>query len=695
MSLLLQTRIRLRAVGLAVPIWVASVGAASAGTDEGTFVDVTDEAEVSYVQWRPPLDYVKHTPQVMTGGAAVADFDNDGWTDLYVTRYRDSDLLFRNLGDGTFEEVSQEAGIDGVIAPSNGAAWGDIDNDGDPDLYVSVVDEVADPLSYLLYINGGDGTFVEEAQLRGAGLTVPHYHSGFSHCFGDYDLDGWLDIHTCQWAVTGPGNRSVLLRNTGSPGHFVEVTAAAGVEMWHSPESPPGTPPEFTTQAFTSRLSDIDRDGWPDLVVAGDFGTSRLFWNNRDGSFSDGTTAAQIGGDENGMGLAIGDYDGDGMPDLFFTSIFDPRRPEIPIVGWGVSGNRLYRNRGDRSFDDTTDHAGVRDGGWGWGAVFFDYDNDGDLDLAMTNGFETDRLETETPFHTDPTKLWRNDGGTFTDVSAAMGITDDGLGKGLLVFDYDKDGDLDLFVVNNRGTPTLYRNEVAPAHHWLRVAVTGRYSNRDGIGTLVTIWPGGDAQAQVREIGGGSHYLAQSEKLAHFGLGSSDAPVARLIVRWPSGIEQDFHNVAVDRVIELTEPATPYRAWLAEHFSKDELKQSSVIAPGADPDHDGLSNAVEFGCGLDPRTSESLSPITVLGADETSSLSFSFRRRHLPRGVDVVVESSADLQRWQELDPASYQVVSTQAEEDWGVETVTALMDGSAGGSPGSTHLRLRVEVEE
>ena len=192
------------------------------------------------------------------------------------------------------------------------------------------------------------------------------------------------------------------------------------------------------------------------------------------------------------------------------------------------------------------------------------------------------------------------------------------------------------------------------------------------------------------------HFLAREpEKVAHFGLGGSDAPVARLTVRWPSGVEQEFNNVAVDRVIELTEPATPYSAWLAEHFSKDELKQSSVIAPGADPDHDGLSNAVEFGCGLDPRTSESLSPITVLGADETSSLSFSFRRRHLPRGVDVVVESSADLQRWQELDPASYQVVSTQAEEDWGVETVTALMDGSAGGSPGSTHLRLRVEVEE
>ncbi|MDG1975138.1 MAG: VCBS repeat-containing protein, partial [Akkermansiaceae bacterium] len=167
----------------------------------GVFVDVTDGAEVGYLQWTPPKEWIKHVPEVMTGGAAVADFDNDGWVDLLVTRYDNTDTLFRNLGDGTFESVSELAGIN-VIAPSNGAAWGDIDNDGDADLYLSVAGESGEPLRNLLYVNQGDGTFSEEGRLWGADLEMPNWQSGFSVAFGDYNLDGRLDIHTCQWAVT-------------------------------------------------------------------------------------------------------------------------------------------------------------------------------------------------------------------------------------------------------------------------------------------------------------------------------------------------------------------------------------------------------------------------------------------------------------------------------------------------------------
>lgn len=652
---------------------------------EGGFVQVTGDAEIDYLQWDAPAGWIKHVPEVMTGGAAVADYDNDGWVDLFVTRYRNTDLLYRNLGDGTFEDVSEVAGIN-VVAPSNGAAWGDIDNDGDADLYVSVADESAVPLRFLLFINNGDGTFSEQSGLWGADLEVPNWHSGFSVSFGDYNLDGLLDIHTCQWAVTGPGNRSVLLKNTGESGGFVDVTIGAGVEMWDDPEVEEG--PEFTTQAFTSRLTDLDLDGWPDLVVAGDFGTSRLFWNNCDGTFTDGTDEARIGGDENGMGLAVGDYDGDGLSDLFFTSIFDGRDPPVQNSGWGVSGNRLYRNLGDRVFEDTTDLAGVRDGGWGWGAAFFDFDNDGDLDLAMTNGFETDRQDTETPFHTDPTKLWRNDGGTFVDVSSAMGITDTGTGKGLLVFDYDKDGDLDLFIVNSGGFPILYRNDIANDHHWLRVKPRGRYSNRDGIGALVTIMPGEGGPTQSREISGGSHYLTQSEKVAHFGLGDSAAPVQSVKVRWPSGIEQNFSDVAVDQVFEVIEPEDPYEAWLAEHFSEQERSEGMLTLPSADPDEDGLVNVMEFGTGLDPRKAEGVPPIEVFGGSP-DAVTIRYRRRALPKGVGVALESSADLQDWPSVPAGDFEVVSVEETPDWGVEIVTGRVAGD------SRFLRLRVTIDD
>ncbi|MDF1710967.1 MAG: CRTAC1 family protein, partial [Akkermansiaceae bacterium] len=635
---------------------------------EGAFVNVTDEAEIGYLQWTAPAGWVKHVPEVMTGGAAVADFDNDGWVDLLVTRYQSTDTLFRNLGDGTFESVSELAGIE-VVAPSNGAAWGDIDNDGDADLYISVAGESGDPLRNLLYVNQGDGTFSEEARLWGADLEVPNWHSGFSVAFGDYNLDGRLDIHTCQWAVTGPGNRSVLLENTGLSGGFIDVTAGAGVEMWDDPEVSEG--PEFTTQAFTSRLTDLDLDGWPDLVVAGDFGTSRLFWNEGDGTFVDGTESAQVGGDENGMGLAVGDYDGDGLPDLFFTSIYDGRQPAIPNSGWGVSGNRLYRNLGNRVFEDATDISGVRDGGWGWGAVFFDYDNDGDLDLAMTNGFETDRMETETPFHTDPTKLWRNDGGIFTDVSASVGITDTGKGKGLLVFDYDRDGDLDLFIVNNAGSPVLYRNDTTNHNHWLRVKPRGQYSNRDGIGAVVTIVQGDDSPAQHREISGGSHFLTQSEKVAHFGLGVSSEPVEMVKVRWPSGIEQEFSNVSVDQVLEVVEPESPYEAWLTGNFSESERAAGVVTDRLADPDGDGLNNTLEFGAGLDPKEADGIGPIEILNEAGSGEKLVRYRHRKLPRGIRSWIEKSTNLEDWAPCDEADLKTVGVNKTSDWGVEIVT------------------------
>jgi hypothetical protein len=524
------------------------------------FTDATEMAGVSYVQRQPtsPPDCLFGggffcEPERFSGGAAAGDYDGDGNIDLYVTRLDAPGILFRNLGNGTFQDVTTAVGLNFNIR-GNGCGWADIDNDGDLDLFVTTL---ADTRFYL-FIQGGNGRFTEQGVGRGAALAGEDPHVGFSVAFGDYDLDGWLDIFACEWGTKflGTATTARLLRNRGSAGagFFDDATFLSGVELnGVSPIFPEGREPF----AFGAAFSDLDRDGWPELVIASDFGTSRLFWNNRDGTFTDGTAAAGVGTDENGMGSAIGDYDGDGRLDWFVTSISDEFKTcETAACRWGHSGNRLYRNNGDRTFSDRTEAAGVREGFWGWGAAFFDYDNDGHLDIVMTNGATYERPDAA-QYLSDPMRLWRNRGDrSFEEVSVPSGITDTRPGKGLLVFDYDNDGDLDVFVVNNAASPTLYRNDGGNLLDWLRVKVRGCVSNRDGWGTRVEVRVTAASPPQVREIGTTSHFLGQSEHVAHFGLGSGDDPVAQVRVIWPkTGVHQLFHNVARNSTLLVDECA--------------------------------------------------------------------------------------------------------------------------------------------
>jgi hypothetical protein len=278
-----------------------------------------------------------------------------------------------------------------------------------------------------------------------------------------------------------------------------------------------------------------------------------------------------------------------------------------------------------------------------------------------------------------------------TDVSDLVGIDDDGTGKGLLVFDYDQDGDLDLFIVNNASGPVLYRNDMDNGNHWLRVKPRGRYSNRDGIGSVVTIVSGDGASVQHREISGGSHYLTQSEKVAHFGLGISADPIQRLKVRWPSGIEQEFFDVAVDQVLEVIEPESPFQAWLVEHFSKAELFAGVVVDRQADPDGDGLNNSLEFGLGLDPKKADSSQPIEVLSGSAKGKRILRYQARSLPRGLGIRIEKSEDLQDWKACDSSDLEVFSAEETDDWGVKIFAARLLGNLP----VKYLRLRVILED
>jgi hypothetical protein len=507
------------------------------------FSEVAAAAGLDHVQglhWTDP-DYpfgLQYPGPLQSGGVAVGDYDGDGSPDLYVTTLAGPDVLYRNQGDGTFANVTDAVGLGGA-RNSSGAAWGDVDGDADLDLYVTVMQGTHN----WLFVQQGDGTFVEEALARGADLEGPFEHQAYSASFGDYDADGYPDLHLTEW-YPYPLQPSMtrLLHNRGAaqPGYFDDATDAAGVSM--EEVHPDGT------YAFTSSFADMDDDGRPDLLIAADLGSSRLFWNAGDGTFVDGTQAAAVGTDDTGMGSAIGDYDGDGRLDWFVSAIQCP----APVsLDWPcpADGNRLYRNLGGRRFADCTDAAGVRDADWAWSSSFFDFDNDGAQDLVVTNGYASDAR-----FAQDRTRLWQNRGdGRFRERGVQAGVAAPGAdGRGLAVLDYDADGDLDLFVVRFANTPLLFRND-GPVGGYLRLRLKGRAPNTQALGARVTLEAAEGGAAQVRELRAGSNFVGQNESVLHFGLGAGAGAVSRVVIRWPDATQQVLTDVARDQVLEVAQ----------------------------------------------------------------------------------------------------------------------------------------------
>lgn len=494
------------------------IASATLCTSAQNFLDVTASAGITHTQTTPALVDGLPGSAFFTGGVAADDFDGDGWTDLLFTRLNDTDMFYRNLGDGTFEARTTTAGF---VLPTltNGVVSGDIDNDGDPDLYMTTCWGTRN----YLYLNDGTGFFTDAGTGRAAALANGTLRNGQGSSFGDFDRDGYLDLMTTDWGRPRHNCQSRLFRNRGAaqPGFFEDVTAGAGLGVYR------GT----LSYRFTPRFVDLDRDGFQDLAIASDFQTSQLFWNNGDGTFTDGTIPAGVGTDFNGMGSTFGDYDGDGDLDWFISNITaDPDAPPTAFGGW----NRLYRNEGGRRFTDVTQQAGVRDARWGWGTSFFDCDNDGDLDLIATNGYNGEGWDD------DRTVLWQNSDGVFTDISETSGVTDRLQGRGLVHLDYDNDGDLDIVIVNHLGVPILYRNDGGNANNFLRVELEGVQSNRDGVGAFITVTPDIAApdRTLVWEVDGGSGFLGNSERTAHFGLGQTTGTVGLVTIEWPSGIVQ-------------------------------------------------------------------------------------------------------------------------------------------------------------
>jgi len=357
-------------------------------------------------------------------GVAWGDYDNDGDLDLYVANYNEANVLYRNNGDGTFTDVTDEAGVS-CRGHSRGVAWGDYDNDGDLDLYV------ANDGANVLYRNNGDGTFTDVTSEAGVSCTG----SSCGVAWGDYDNDGDLDLYVANFYEA-----NVLYRNNGD-GTFADVTSEAGVG--------------YTGYSRGVAWSDYDNDGDLDLYVA-NYEANVLYRNNGDDTFTDVTDEAGVGYTGSSWGVAWGDYDNDGDLDLYVAN---------------YEANVLYRNNGDGTFTDVTGQAGVGCTGNSRGVAWGDYDNDGDLDLYVANYYGAN-------------VLYRNNGdGTFTMVGAGVGCT--GNSRGVAWGDYDNDGDLDLYVANDEAN-VLYRNN-GNLNHWLQIRLHGTISNRSAIGTKVKV----------------------------------------------------------------------------------------------------------------------------------------------------------------------------------------------------------------
>ena len=497
------------------------------------FNEVAAEAGINHVHGYLEGDFDTTDPSyeriLQGGGVATGDYDQDGWPDLYVTAgSAGANRLYRNQGDGTFVDMAASAGIAFTGRKDMGATFADMDGDGWPDLFLGGVNGTPP----LVLHNNQDGTFTDITETSGlAGIS-----NAYSASFADYDRDGDLDAYISHWNDSRQGN--YLFSNDGT-GVFTDVSSDAGI-------------PDGLMADYTPIFSDIDNDGWLDLLVAADYGTSQVFINNRNGTFRLATNKNVIT-DENGMGASAEDYDNDGDIDWFVTSIFDPNGlPTDSEFSQGTAqatGNRLYRNNGDGTFEDVTEVSGVRFGSWGWGSCFADFNNDGHLDLFHVNGYVTGNFNTNAGFLTDESRLFISNGdGTFDGNRQDLGLIDRGQGRGLACFDYDLDGDVDIFVANNQQAPALYRNDGGNDLNFLHVRVGSEGANSDAIGTRITVVTG--SMTQVREIRAGNNFISNSPSAAYFGVGTHDV-IDTVTITWPSGEQETLTGVKANQMLTV------------------------------------------------------------------------------------------------------------------------------------------------
>jgi enediyne biosynthesis protein E4 len=523
------------------------------------FTDIRKSAGITFVQDSTESDE-KYYLETMGTGVGWIDYNQDGLLDLYFVQSAATDAykpakplrsaLYRNNGDGTFTDVTDQAGVGGSGHYGQGVAIGDYDNDGYPDMYVTGYGRA------ILYHNNGNGTFSDVTAK--AGVSDEGAWSTSAGWF-DFDKDGWLDLIVTNYIDWSPknnlwcgerapgyrsycnpnnyhGQKTKLFRNNHD-GTFTDVSDKSGVS---APES----------KGMGVVLADFNRDGWTDIAIANDTWPNFLFQNNHDGTFSDislisGLAASEDGRYEAGMGIDAADVDGDGLLDVYITHL-------------DFELNRLYHNNGDGTFTDVTFSSGIGNKAItlsGVAAKFIDYDNDGWPDIVQANGAMVDNVNL---YHSEvsykePLLMFHNLGnGHFEKTSEALGadFMYPVAGRGLATADFFNDGAVGV-AVNCRGDfPEILRNNLKNGNHWLEVLLVGTKSNRDGIGAELKL----SAQGFVRidQAKGGTSYMSASDARIHFGLGTH-ATIDSLVITWPSGQVDKMTNIPVDQIIAVKE----------------------------------------------------------------------------------------------------------------------------------------------
>jgi enediyne biosynthesis protein E4 len=522
------------------------------------FSNVTKSSGIEFVHFKGKRD-TSTILEEAGPGVCVADFNGGGYQDIYFVNGRDlygqaisvRNALYRNTGNRTFSDVTDKAGVPGT-AYGLGCVWGDYDNDGFPDLYLTQYGR------NILYHNNGNGTFTDATEKAGVAGTDfgTIFHTGAT--FFDYDRDGRLDLYVGGYADFGANSKR-------------SCTIGYGIRTSCRPQAYQGTPAvlyhnngdgTFTNVTKAAKLShlkgynlsvgagDYDNDGWPDLFVANDGIEAFLYHNDHDGTFTElapetGMAFAANGGAMAAMCISLGDYDNDGNLDLY-------------ISDFQLSSDHVWHNDGKGFFDEVSDAAGITlptRNVLSFGGGFFDYDNDGWLDIFIANGHvyeEVEKVSPEIRYKQINTLFHNEANGRFTEAtkSAGNGFQTRHAARGAAFADFDNDGNLDIVVANNEDPPLLLRNQGAPGNHFLNLKLVGTKSNRDAMGARIRLRVAG--HWQIREIEGGGSYLSQSDLRAHFGLGRA-TKADEVDVAWPSGQHQAFHDLAADTFYQIRE----------------------------------------------------------------------------------------------------------------------------------------------